>query len=133
MRGADAQGDYYLLPGGGQLPGESLSETLRRECLEEASAEVEPRDLRLVRDYIGKNHEFAEHDADFHQVELMFECSIRNPEAVKPGSHPDSNQTGIEWLDLSRIEDYRLYPSALKQRLSASGVTPGPVYLGDVN
>ncbi len=28
----DQQGLYYLLPGGGQRPGESLPQSLKREC-----------------------------------------------------------------------------------------------------
>jgi ADP-ribose pyrophosphatase YjhB (NUDIX family) len=72
----DSFGVFYLLPGGGQEPGESIVEALKRECIEEISSEVTPIDIRYVRDYIGKNHEFADFDADVHQIEYMFVCSL---------------------------------------------------------
>ena len=70
IRGKDPWGDYYLLPGGGQRAGETILEALQRECLEEIGTTVVTHDLRLVREYIGRNHEFAEYAGDVHQVEL---------------------------------------------------------------
>lgn len=67
-RNRDAIGDWYLLPGGGQIHGETLLDALKRECIEEIGAEVEVGAIRLVRDYIGRNHEFSEHDGDAHQI-----------------------------------------------------------------
>ena len=71
-RNEDARGIFYLLPGGGQEPGETIPEALQRECREEIGTVVEVGPLTFVRDYIGKNHEFAAHDADVHQIEYMF-------------------------------------------------------------
>ncbi|WP_427138152.1 NUDIX domain-containing protein [Psychrobacillus psychrodurans] len=31
---------YYILPGGGQKPGENLHQTLERECMEEVGAKI---------------------------------------------------------------------------------------------
>lgn len=58
----DQWGVFYLLPGGGQEPGENLPDTLRRECREEIGAGIVIGELRYIREYIGKNHEFAEWD-----------------------------------------------------------------------
>ena len=131
------EGAYYLLPGGGQEPGESLADCVRRECREEVGAEVEVRDLRFVRDYIGRNHEFAARDEGAHVLELMFECRLLTEPAVRGagGSLPDLNQTGVAWLPLDRIEEYPLYPRALRPHLRAWGTSraPAPVYVGDIN
>ncbi|MBM3861911.1 MAG: NUDIX domain-containing protein, partial [Verrucomicrobia bacterium] len=51
VRVNDEGGEWYVLPGGGQRHGESLHETVRRECLEEIGVEVEVGELRLVREY----------------------------------------------------------------------------------
>lgn len=127
----DQWGDFYLLPGGGQEPGETLNEALKRECMEEISAEVEPGDILYIREYIGKNHQFAEWDFDMHQIEFMFACTLLNEEAVKNGAMPDSMQIGLEWLEISRLSEYRIYPATLAEVLDQDGKSRGPVYLGD--
>ena len=55
----DGNGDFYILPGGGQRHGEALAHTVARECREELGVEVEVGALAYVRDYIGRNHDFA--------------------------------------------------------------------------
>jgi 8-oxo-dGTP diphosphatase len=133
IRNVDADGDWYLLPGGGQHPGEPLREALQRECLEETGAHVEVGDLVLVREYIGRHHEFAAEDGDTHQVELMFECRIDPSYTPATGAVPDTYQTGVAWLRLSELDRYRIYPSVLRGLLR-DGVQGIPcVYLGDVN
>jgi 8-oxo-dGTP diphosphatase len=129
---ADNEGIFYLLPGGGQEVGEPLPETLRRECREEVGVDVEVHELLLVRDYISDHHEFAEEAPGVHQLELMFRCSIADDAVPNSGSSPDAWQTGVEWLDVSHLEEYRLYPKILCQLLG-SHVPPPNVYIGDVN
>jgi ADP-ribose pyrophosphatase YjhB (NUDIX family) len=133
IRRIDSLGPFYSLPGGGQHPLESLDAALRRECMEEVCADVEVGPLALVRDYIAKNHEFAGCSPEFHQLEFMFVCKLKNPDGLKTGAEPDGSQTGFEWLDITSLSAVRLYPSQLKTRLSNTGILPGPVYLGDVN
>ena len=129
---SDRSGLFYLLPGGGQQFGESLTEALRRECVEEVSLEVEVGDLVAVRDYIGAHHEFADWDSHYHQTELIF--AARVAPGVEPvfGTLADTFQTGVRWLPLADLDAAPLYPAALKTwlRLDADR---RPVYLGDVN
>jgi len=133
VRNRDHEGDWYLLPGGGQEPGEPLHEALRRECREEIGAEVRIGALKMIREYIGRNHEFAEEDCAMHQVEFMFECSIDRSYAPQNGHLPDEWQTGVDWLPLSELEQFRLYPKVLRTLLR-EGVAGAPLaYLGDVN
>jgi NTP pyrophosphohydrolases including oxidative damage repair enzymes len=129
----DDWGFFYLLPGGGQEPGETLFEALKRECMEEISAVVEIGDILLIREYIGKHHEFTEWDLDMHQIEFMFECSVSNEIELKNGMIPDGMQIGLEWLKIDNLNDYRIYPSVLKEVLGEYGKKTDVVYLGDVN
>lgn len=127
----DERGEYYLLPGGGQEPFESLHDALRRECLEEIAARVEVGELLFVRDYIARNHEFADDDPETHQVEIMFACHVPDDYVPQSGAIPDPRQHGVVWLPLAALPSVRLYPAALKAVLAESGSTPA--YLGDVN
>jgi 8-oxo-dGTP pyrophosphatase MutT (NUDIX family) len=109
-KNVDHLGHYYLFPGGGQEKGEDLRSALVRECLEETGCRVEVGDLVYIREYIGKNHEFAEWDRDVHQVEFYFACRIEGPERELEGSNPDSFQVDVEWNECHRLDEIRLYP-----------------------
>lgn len=129
----DHNGFFYLLPGGGQEKFESISDALIRECKEEISAEINIGDIKFIRDYIGKNHEFAELDSEIHQIEYMFLCTLKPNSYAKNGPTPDSMQVGIEWIDLNKLNEYRIYPSVLKDLIKEDGSMSEKVYLGDVN
>lgn len=133
MRAKDAVGDWYLLPGGGQEPHESLEEALTRECLEEANVHVHIGPLRFIREYFFNNHEFAKEDPDVHQVEFMFVCTLERGEVPQIGHIPDKDQIGIEWLNLAELERYRLYPQTMRKYLMHIEDSNIPVYLGDIN
>jgi len=130
----DGMGVFYLLPGGGQLHGETLADALVREVLEETGWLVGPGELLLVRDYIGDNHQFSEEDRGVHQTELMFSAEIVRHMDGAPAV-PDPWQTGVEWVSMDRMEDIRIYPSVLASILPMlhRDAYDGPVYIGDVN
>ena len=133
VRNIDTEGDWYLLPGGGQCHGETLHETLQRECKEEIGTEVQIGDIKFIREYIGKHHEFAESDSRLHQIEFMFECTVPIDYSPVNGHVPDAYQTGVVWLCLNNLSEYRLYPSVLKRILIDMTESNHPIYLGDVN
>ncbi|GIN74132.1 DNA mismatch repair protein MutT [Bacillus sp. J14TS2] len=131
----DIDGVYYILPGGGQEHGETLHEALERECVEEVNASVKIDYLLFIREYIGKNHEHFTFDSDVHQIEYMFLCQIKgNSNNVGNGSSPDDGQISVEWLPLTELLNYRLYPQSMRQYvLDHVGGNNLPVYLGDIN
>jgi ADP-ribose pyrophosphatase YjhB (NUDIX family) len=133
VRNHDDEGDWYCLPGGGQAHGESLTDALERECLEEIGCQVDVGRVLFVRDYIAEHHEFAEQDADAHQVEIMFECQLAPRCDAEMGHDPDGMQTGVAWVGLSDLVVCRVYPRAVADILAAGIPAEGGQYLGDVN
>ncbi|MBN2830632.1 MAG: NUDIX domain-containing protein [Candidatus Cloacimonetes bacterium] len=128
----DHLGTFYLLPGGGQNHGETMLEAVKRECLEEIGCEVKTGCLLFIREYLADNHEFAKFDAGVHQIEFMFECTINEQCIPKNGHNIDSYQVDVEWLELSKLMDYRLYPQKLRPYLMGNEFE-GTIYLGDIN
>ena len=129
----DDDGVFYLLPGGGQRHGETMEEALARECREEIGVKVKMFDIVYIREYRGRNHEFAEHDSWVHQIEFMFRCEIADDAEPSNGTEPDSFQEGVLWVPLEELAEYRLYPAVLKEVLNGKEGQEGQRYLGDVN
>ena len=129
LRGSD--GDYYMLPGGGVDIGESLEEALHRECVEEIGCDVAPGRVVWIRDYREQNHEFAHLRPEFHQLEIMFECTLLGePDLSATG---DTRQLRAVWIPLVEIEDWPFWPKQLRSRLASGLPAASGEYLGDIN
>ncbi len=129
IKKSDSVGDYFLLPGGGQNKNEIFEDAVKRECLEELGAEISVNNLRYIREYVGKNHEFRETD-NSHQVEFMFDCDLLAEPNFESAYEKDDGQSGIEWIDLDKSNEYRIYPKNLLDRINSKY---DEVYWGDIN
>lgn len=119
----DAEGEWYIMPGGGQEVEETLPMAVCREVAEELGIEVVCRDLLFVVEGVnGKN---------FHRVDLVFYCEIIN-EIQDAILHNDTNQVGVEWLDIATLNLQPLYPSRLRRQImNFYENKPYQVYLGN--
>ncbi|MDX1690626.1 MAG: NUDIX domain-containing protein [Acidimicrobiia bacterium] len=130
---SDPEGHWMLLPGGGQRPGETLHDTLVREVREETGYDVEVGPLLWLREYVGRNHEFAHFNAEEHQIEYMFAATVVGGDG-RP-SEADRWQVDVVWLPAEDITGARLYPMSMRPVFAAyaAGEAAGEVYRGDVN
>ena len=130
----DQTGPFFVLPGGGQKHGEELYNTVRRECVEELGISVEPYKMLYVREYIGKNHDFAVRHKHFHQVEVVFACDLIDEGNIGHGSEEDMRQVGYKWIPLAELRNERFFPSMFKTFLNDKNELEIPTdYLGDIN
>jgi 8-oxo-dGTP diphosphatase len=131
----DREGTYYTLAGGGQEHGGTFHETVKREVIEEAGAEIDPGDLVFIREYIGKHHEYAAVDFHIHQIEYMFLCTHLSDPDLSRATNLDDAQVSIEWLPLSNLGEYRLYPLEMRPALQQYFLEnkKEKTYLGNIN
>ena len=123
VRLRDEEGEFYILPGGGQNPGELLPDAVEREVAEETGIRVTCGELLLVLE--------GAHGEPFHRIDLAFRCEYRGevPDAVIEG---DRTQVGCGWLDIATLNRAPLYPSRYRRAImNIFEGKPQPVYLGN--
>lgn len=121
----DGGEEWYIMPGGGQEVGETLTETVVREVREELGLVVSCGELLFAIEGVSGE--------SFHRVDLVFACNYLD-EARDTILHADTNQVGVEWLDVENLLHTPLYPSRLRRQIInyAHGL-PHKVYLGNEN
>ncbi|MFC6732923.1 MULTISPECIES: NUDIX domain-containing protein [unclassified Haladaptatus] len=117
---------WYLTPGGGQYPGETLHETLRREVSEEVGIDISVGPLLAVQEFIPENHG---HEGR-QQTNFLFRCERIKGE-VQSANTDDPHQVGCQWLRVTDLEREAFYPRKLASLLTAEENEKTPVYLGD--
>ena len=124
---------WYTFPGGGQDHNEDLKSNLKRECLEEMGADVNVEDVLFVREYIADNHNPTPGRIGYHQVNIIFQCSLASKEFINP-SQPDPNQIGVEWVPIASLMEYNLYPLSIRKDVidHFTGVN-NKIYLGETD
>ena len=119
----DKDGVWYILPGGGQETEELLPEAACREAAEELGLRAEAKELVFVIEGL--------HGEPFHRVDLVFLCEDRG-DIEHAVLHGDTNQTGMDWLDISTLNTAPLYPSKLRRQImNLYEGKPHKVYLGN--
>lgn len=125
---------HYNLPGGGLEPGESVEEGLKRECREEACAEVEVERLLMVWEYVPEKENFLY--GERHKLGMIFLCHLKPGSEPRLPEKPDENQVGVRWLPLADLEQapgpkrHPIFPTMEEPLLKAirENITIGKVW-----
>ncbi|MDO4546794.1 MAG: NUDIX domain-containing protein [Clostridia bacterium] len=118
-------GVYYALPGGGQKYGETLSDAIKRELLEETGFSVTPQ--RMAGVYEAITH--RRNSIPDHKVYFFFLCTLNSAAPLNP-THRDDYQLSSEWVDLSEAASGRLFPKTVRDNLLKMIYCEGTIYLG---
>jgi ADP-ribose pyrophosphatase YjhB (NUDIX family) len=115
----EARFDYWVLPGGRPLFGETASDALRREMIEETGATVEVGRLLWVVENL------FEHDGTpFHEIGFYFAMSPPSGLTVGDGRPTFIGYEGdiplrFRWFPLAELASVRLLPAFLPSALRA--------------
>ena len=113
---------YWLVPGGGVDFGESVTEALSRELIEELSLLVEAEDLVFSCDSIDPS-------GRRHVLNLFFSCSENGAEPVL-GDDPRLCDFGFFTAD--EIALMKVFPPCAPQLVSYLKGEKQPVYMGSI-
>jgi 8-oxo-dGTP diphosphatase len=123
-------GERYALPGGGQDIGETLEQTLHRECMEEIGTQVKIHDLVYVADCFKPRDTVPR--STRHLVEFLFTCTVVDDYAPGNGHHPDKHQVEVVWADRRKLAGMPLYPRSLAPYLANPRGNGATGYLGTI-
>ncbi|MBE5806850.1 MAG: NUDIX domain-containing protein [Clostridiales bacterium] len=107
-------GEYFALPGGGQHNGELLTETVRRELLEETGYTVSPIRLSGLYERVSSGRD----DGMNHKIYFVFLCKLDDVPRKEP-TETDKFQLGMEWLDVNAVRVANLFPRAIRDNIFA--------------
>ena len=120
----DQDGDFYIMPGGGQNAGELLPAAVERDVAEETGIAVKAGDAVFIIE--------GEKGEESHRVDVVFRCEYLGETDAE--RHTDWNQTGYDWLDIATLNKAPLYPSKLRRSImNLAAGKEAPVYLGNEN
>ncbi|MEK4365945.1 NUDIX domain-containing protein [Paenibacillus sp. FSL M8-0212] len=110
MKQDDNDEVIYILPGGSQNAGETLTDAVKREVAEEIGIDVEPLSLEFVIEGV--------YGEALHRVDFVFLCEYIGLKDQDSSILPsDENQVEYEWLEIKNINELPLFPSKLRKQI----------------
>ena len=121
-------GEYYALPGGGQNPGETLTEAVARELMEETGYSIKPMRLSGIYERISERP--GDDDRGLcHKIYFVFLCRLLSGEPQRPTEH-DKFQIGLEWVNVKDIPTSNLFPHAIRDNILSMLSFGETIYIG---
>ncbi len=110
-------GDYYSLPGGGQNKYENIYDSVIRECLEETGYNVTNINFKGLCEEICDNEDTRTNYRQYaHKLYHIFTCNPISHFITTP-TETDDMQISCEWVDIENINNIRILPTMLQDKL----------------
>ena len=103
-------GEYYLFPGGGVEPGETIADSAVREMFEETGLKVEIKKLVYVNDWV-KNLNTNE-----RVLNMFFLGKVKGGEIIQV-EKDGGKVKKVEWIELNNFNEIDFRPKFISQRL----------------
>lgn len=126
-------GEYYSLPGGGQIDYETMEASFVREIKEETGYNAVPNRFVGILEEICVNPNIPEEDKKYtHKMIHIFKGCLINEEQQEI-TETDSLQVGTEWVAIESLQKITIMPLVVGERLIDMLNTDKAIYLGSVN
>ena len=113
--------EYFVVPGGGVEPGETIEEAARREMREEASVEI-PGELVPLIAFEGFDERHGVHQRFVAFTAEAWSGNLKMSDAAPEASAVSAtNRYQLEWVDLASLPPLELHPAEVKNALLALG------------
>ncbi len=124
------RGERFALPGGAQELGESLTQALNRECIEEIGTAVAVGAMVQVADFFKLRN--TQPTTRRHVVEFLFRCEVPDGYQARNGERPDKYQVDVVWVPLDEVDGLNLLPAFLADGIRRQTAFDGnhSLYLG---
>ncbi|MDW8307564.1 MAG: NUDIX domain-containing protein [Leptospiraceae bacterium] len=110
---------YYLLPGGGQEPGESMQKALEREWREELNVQIKVGEFLFMGEVLPDPRL-----KKAQVVQIVFRISSLEGEIR---IRPEGPLFGYDWVSLGNIKTSQIFPACQEQILAVGeGRNPEP-------
>ncbi|MFC3418205.1 NUDIX hydrolase [Salinicoccus hispanicus] len=129
----NSMAEYFYTIGGAVKHGETSTDAVRREVLEETKLDYEvEKMLTVVENFF--DYEFNSTEYEFHEVAIYY---LMKPQGMKRINAVQDIGGGrkehVEWIPLSRIDKIEIKPSILKEIIANIDHLASPLIHKDVN